>query len=245
MSNARSEFIQGAKDVAPLFVGVVPFGIIAGVTAVSVGLSAVQAMGMSFIVVAGAAQMAALELMRTEAFWGVVLLTVGIINLRHVMYSASLAPHFGRMPLRWRLFLAYPLVDQAFLLSILRYNQNPDMRDKRWYFLGVALSITTVWHTATLIGVLVGTQVPPEWSLDFAIPLVFMTLLFPAITDRPTLLAALAAAIVAILARPLPFNLGFVAAAFIGIVVGLLAEWRKPPVVKSRELPLMEAAEHE
>lgn len=224
MSSPRSEFIQGMKDISPILLGVVPFGLIAGVTAVSVGLSVAQAIGMSFFVVAGAAQLAALELIQNGALVGIILLTVGIINLRHVMYSATLAPHLRDLSFGWRLFLPYLMVDQVFLLSSLRYNKEPDMPYKRWYYLGLAFAILTVWHSSSIVGALLGTQIPPAWGLDFTIPLVFMVLIFPSITDRPTLLAAIVGGIVAVLLRDLPFNLGFIIAALLGILSGIGAD---------------------
>ncbi|MEM7802478.1 MAG: AzlC family ABC transporter permease, partial [Chloroflexota bacterium] len=174
MSSPRSEFLQGMRDISPVLPGVLPFGLIAGVTAVSVGLSIVQTIGMSIFVVAGASQLAALELIQNGSIIGIILLTVAMINIRHMMYSATIAPHFVKHPLIWRLFLPYLLIDQVFLFASLRYNREPEMPYKRAYYLGLATMILTGWHSATIIGALLGTQIPPAWGLDFVIPLVFM-----------------------------------------------------------------------
>lgn len=236
MSSPRTEFIQGAKDISPVLLGVAPFGLISGITAVAVGLTAVQAIGMGFIVVAGASQLAALELLKGGATFGVIILTVAIINLRHLMYSAGLAPHFRTFPLAWRLFLPYLMVDQVFILSSIRFNKEPEMKHKRWYYLGLATTILTIWHGCVVIGVFVGAQLPTSWSLDFTIPLMFLFFIFPTITDRPTLVAALAAGIMAIVLRPLPLNLGFISAALIGVIVAVVWERVMPfkqPIAKS------------
>lgn len=235
MSSPRTEFIQGAKDISPILFGVAPFGLISGITAVAAGLTAVQAIGMGFIVVAGASQLAALELLQGGAAFGIIVLTVAIINLRHLMYSAGLAPHFRKFPIGWRLFLPYLMVDQVFILASIRFNNEPNMKHKRWYYLGLATAILTTWHTTAIIGVLVGAQLPASWSLDFTIPLMFLFFIFPTITDRPTLVAALAAGVMAIVLRPLPLNLGFILAALIGVAVA--AGWEqmapsKQPILK-------------
>lgn len=101
------------------------------------------------------------------------------------------------------------------------------MTHKRWYYLGTALPIWLVWLSATAAGVLLGGQLPESWSLDFAIPLTFMALLFPAIKDRPSMLAAVVAGGTAALGAGLPFNLGLIIAALLGIVAGVVSEGRK------------------
>lgn len=224
MYTPQAEFKQGMKDISPVLIGVIPFGLISGVTAVTVGLNTVQAIGMSFIVAAGAAQLAALELFKEGAAFGIIVLTVAIINLRHLMYSAGLAPHFRKLPLGWRLFLPYLLVDQVFILASIRFNKQPDMPHKRWYYLGLATAILTTWHTSVIVGILVGKELPASWSLDFTIPLMFMFFIFPTITDRPTIAAALSAGITAIVLRGLPLNLGFIIASLIGVIVAIFWE---------------------
>lgn len=224
MDTPRSEFLTGVKHVSPLLLGIIPFGLISGVTAVSVGLSALEAMGMSVIVLAGASQMAALELMQQGTFWLVILLTTFVLNLRHAMYSASLAPYFKRLSIGWRCLLAYPLVDELYAMTITRFTQHPEIENKHWYHMGIATAIMVSWHTSTIVGILIGAQVPPELSLDFAIPLVFMVVLFPAIDARPKAVAAATAGALAILVWRLPWNLGLLLATCAGITMGMVTE---------------------
>lgn len=226
MSIAKEEFMMGVKDTLPLLLGTLPFGLITGVTAVSIGLTATQATGMSIIIFAGASQLAAMNLMRDGAVWSVIIFTVLVINSRMLMYSASLAPHFKHFSLKWKLLLCYLMVDQAYALSIIRYHDKPDLRPelKHWYYLGIGITMAPVWYASTLLGALLGAQLPPEWGLSFSVPLCFMVLIFPAITDRPTLASAVVAGLTAVLARPLPYNLGLITAAVMGIVVGLFLE---------------------
>lgn len=155
----------------------------------------------------------------------VVALTALIINLRFCMYSAALAPHFHGLPLYWRGGLAYLLTDQAFAIAITAYGQGRQSF-KHWYYLGAALSMWGVWQAGTAAGVFLGTHIPKAWALDFAIPLTFLALLLPTLKDRPSILAAVSAGILALAGHGLPYNLGLFLAALGGIAVGCLADRR-------------------
>lgn len=225
-STRRNAFSAGFMAVAPIIPGVVPFGMICGVTAVKAGLSPAAAMGMSVLIFAGASQLAAIQLLAAGALPLVIVFTALVINLRFSMYSASLAPHFQHLPKRWRWPLAYLLTDQAYAMSINRYLSGaPSAHEhKHWFYLGVAVTMWFTWQPATAAGILLGAAVPASWSLDFAIPLTFMALLVPGLRDRPTLIAAGVGGGVAVLAAALPFNLGLVLAAVSGIAAGVVAE---------------------
>ena len=214
---------RGVRDVSPLLLGIAPFGLVTGIAAVNAGLGIEQAVGMSILVFAGAAQLAALELIRTDAPLVVIVVTAAIINLRMLMYSASIAPHFRRFAARWKGALAYVLTDQAYALAIARF-EIEDPVDKRSYYLGVALPIWVVWQTMTVAGVYLGTSVPPAWGLEFTVPLVFLALLVPAVEDRETLIAAAVGGGGAVLGAGLPLNLGLPVGATAGVVAGAVAE---------------------
>ncbi len=213
---------RGVRDVAPLVLGVAPFGLVAGIAAIEVGLSPAQAVGMSVVVFAGASQLAALELLGVDAPLAVVVVTAVVINLRMVMYSASIAPYFREFAPRWKAPLAYVLTDQAYALSIARFRRGDP--DRRAYYLGVAVTLWVVWQLATVAGVVVGTGVPAAWGLEFAVPLVFLALLVPAMEDRTTSLAAVVGGTVALAAGGLALNLGLLVGATAGVVAGFGAE---------------------
>ncbi len=204
--------------------GIVPFGLVAGVSAASVGLPNLQAIAMSALVFAGASQLAGLQLIASGAPVFVILLTTFFINLRFMMYSASLAPFLARFSVGSRSLMAYLMTDQAYALSIRRFVAEPEMPYKRLYYLGFAAPIWAVWMLATAVGVFVGAQVPEGWSLEFAIPLIFMALIFPVLVDRASVAAALAASVTVIVAHSLPFNLALIVAALVGIGTGTLVE---------------------
>jgi len=218
-----AEVRRGIWDVSPLLLGIVPFGLVAGIAAVNAGLSLSQALGMSVIVFAGASQLAALDLIGRDAPLSVIVLTAVVINLRMLMYSASIAPHFRSFSNRTKATLAYVLTDQAYAISIADY-RSASTTDRVAYYLGVALTLWVVWQVTTVLGVVLGTGVPDAWGLEFAVPLVFLALLVPAMEDGPTTVAGILGGTVAVVATGLPLNLGLLVGATVGIAAGLVAE---------------------
>lgn len=232
-SSPSNEFIYGVRDELPILLGVVPFGMIYGVLALSVGLPAGVAQAMSAVVFAGSAQLLAVKLIGSGAPAPVVILTTFVVNLRHALYSASVAPRLKRLSPLWKGLLAYLLTDEAYAVTITHYNASSSASQhleaaphQHWYFLGAGLALWGSWQISTAVGIFLGTQVPSSWSLDFTLALTFIALVVPNIKDRPSALAALSAGVTAVLAYGLPYKLGLVAAALVGIVAGLWSEAR-------------------
>lgn len=225
MSENLKTILRGARVTSPLVLGVTPFGLICGAVCVSVGMPEWGAIGLSTIVFAGASQLVATQLMAEHVSVAVVILTGLVINARMFMYSASLAPHWkGLHPLK-KAGLAYLLTDQAYAMSITRYNEpDGDTVNKPLFYLGSGLIMWTCFNVTTVLGAYLGAFIPPEWDLGFAIPLTFIALVIPAVKDKPSLLAAVVAGVVALLADGLPYNLGLMTAAAAGICVGYLTE---------------------
>lgn len=146
------------------------------------------------------------------------------MNTRHLIYSAQLAPYLRRLPLAWRLLLAYLLTDEVWALSLHRYRQVRQLEYQHWFGLGAGLMIWVVAQGATLAGVLLGGQVPTSWHLELAAPFTFLSLLVLSQPSRAGMCAALAAGLTALLAVTLPLNLGLLVATGLGMVVGLIAE---------------------
>ena len=243
-TSACSEFLAGVRAELPILLGVAPFGMIYGALAIGAGLPRSAAQAMSSIVFAGSAQFVATQLFATGAPGLVLLLTTFIVNLRHMLYSASLAPYLHKLPARWKWLLAYLLTDEAYAPTILHYRQGevnhgdteePDNSDSRpmhrgsgssggdhrhWFFLGAGLALWSVWQVSTAVGIFVGAQVPPSWALDFTLALTFIALLVPVLTDRPAVAAALSAGTIALVGAGWPYKLGLVTAALVGIAVG-------------------------
>ena len=229
MSSPRTEFWAGARAEVPILFGAAPFGLIYGVLASGAGLPPAPALAMSSIVFAGSAQFIAAGLMGAGVPGPVLVLTTFVVNLRHMLYSASLAPYLRRLSPAWKMVLAYLLTDEAYAVAISNYERPTELDNKHWYFLGAGLALWTTWQISSAAGIFLGRQVPPSWSLDFTLALTVIGLVVPAVRDRPALLAALSAGLTAVLASGLPFKLGLFIAATVGITVGLLAEQRWPP----------------
>ena len=223
MMRMNEDFLAGVKGALPILVGVIPFAMISSVAAVSVGLTFPEAMGMSVIVFAGASQLVVFQLMSIGSPWIIMVFTAWVVNLRFSMYSATLAPYLQKLSFWQKAFLAYMLSDQAFGVSLGYFLVNKKV-NHRWYYFGVAVTIWIAWQIGAIIGALLGALVPASWGFDFAFPLSFMALMFAALSDSPTVIAALVGGMTAVFAKQLPYNTGLVLATFLGIASGYFAE---------------------
>jgi len=228
MMSRLQEFLHGCRDILPLIVGAIPFGIIFGTLSIGAGLSTWQTIGMSALVFAGSAQFIAITLITGGVGAAVVLLTTFVVNLRHALYSAALQPFVRHLSSRWRVPLAFWLTDEAFAVIQHRYARDDASPYKHWFFFGAALTMYLSWQLATLAGIAFGQAVPniASWGLDFAMIATFVGIAVPMIRTRPQVASALVAAAVALLTWELPYKLGLIAAALAGIIVGVWLEQR-------------------
>lgn len=218
------EFWRGVRESPAFVLAGIPFGLVTGLSAINAGLTFSTAYFAHFSIHAGASQLASYQLFAEGASALIIVLTVAIINVRFVMYSASLAPYWQKHPLWLRLVAAHVITDPAYAYAMQRYlDEDDDSPYIIWYFMGLALMGIMTWMVAGIIGIIVGaeaSEMAANWSLDFAIILLFLGLLMPAIKDRASLLAALVGGSVAVLCHGLPYNLGLMLAAFLGIAAG-------------------------
>ena len=235
LGDVREDVAAGARSVAPMLIGVIPFGLVAGATPVASGLDGDVAVGLSTIVFAGASQLAAADVLADGGSALVAIVAACTINLRMLLYSASLAPHLAHEPLRRRLFMAYLLTDQAYTVSILRWTdeeanaaeggRRPDRSRRVPFYLGAALLLWVNWQICTVVGVLVGSAVPEDIPLDFAVPLVFLVLLIPTISTRPAAVAAMVGGLGAVVAAEAGAgHLSVIVGALSGIAAGTVVE---------------------
>ena len=210
-----------------------------GVLAMGAGLTVGAAMAMSFIVFAGSAQFVGVQLIRTGVPGMIIVFTTFIVNLRHILYSASIAPHLARLSPKWKWLLAYLLTDEAYAVTITRYNQEAastaESANKHWYLLGAGLAMWSTWQVSTAAGIFLGAQLPSSWSLDFTVALTFIALVVPVLRDRPSMAAALSAGIIAVLAADMPYKLGLIVAAIGGILIGLWVEMQQQSDTNSHQ----------
>lgn len=223
-STRKSEFWAGVKATFPLVVGAAPFGIIFGALATTAGLTKWAAQGMSLFVFAGSAQFIAAGLVAQGSSLVVIIITTLVVNLRHMLYAATLAPHTKDLSKRWLLPLGFWLTDESFVVVIKRYLEVGESKYKHWFYLGSAVFMYTNWQLCTWIGIIAGGLIddPLKWGLDFAMIVTFIGMLVPMIKDRSVGSAVFAAGVSAFLMRNLPNKLGLIFSALIGLGVGML-----------------------
>ncbi len=226
ITNPKSVYWIGFRDGSPFVLVVIPFALLFGVVATEAGLNLVEAMTMTVMVVAGAAQFTAIALMLDEAPTFIVLLTALAVNLRMAMYSAALVPHLGGTSLGMRALVSYFMVDQAFAVAFKKYEEAPEMTQgqKVAYYFGCLSPIVPLWYVFSYIGAVAGESIPPEYSLDFAIPICFIALTAPMMRSLPHFVAALVSVIGALALVWVPYSLGLIVAAVAAMIAGVQVE---------------------
>lgn len=227
MSTPRAEFVAGVKATIPLVIGALPFGIIFGALSITAGVSVPGTMALSLFVFAGSAQFIGISLVAAGASIPVIIMTTFFVNLRHALYSATLAPYVRHLPQRWLLPLGFMLTDESFVVASTHYNQPGDLTYKHWYYLASNVSLFVCWQIFTWIGIFAGTRIPnPErLGLDFAMIVTFTGMLVPLIKNRPLLAAVVVASVVAVLTFTVPNKIGLIIAALSGVTAGIIVEY--------------------
>ncbi len=225
-SKSQSMLLQGARDGAPFVLVVVPFALLFGVVATEAGLNVAEVMGMSVLVIAGASQFAALQQMVADAPIVMILATSLAVNLRMAMYSASLTPYLGAAPLWQRALAAYMMVDQSYMLGVTKFESVPELgvAERMRYYFGTLILIAPSWYVASLVGALVGKTIPPEFALDFAMPITFLAMIAPMLRTLAHVAAAATSVIVALALAGLPYGTGLLIAAIGAMIVGASTE---------------------
>jgi predicted branched-subunit amino acid permease len=220
----RAAFIAGVRRGTPLLMPTGIWGLVAGVAMVKTGLTTLQALAMTLFVYAGSAQMAVLPLIAVGAPVWIALLTATIVNLRFVIFSATLWPYFGHLSLGRRLLLGYFAVDVTVAIFVQDESEDPRSPERRWFYLGLAVATWVTWQACSLIGILLAEFVPARWGLEFAAILALIVMTAPMLHGRPAIAGCIAAAIVAVLAAALPLKLGLVLAVVTGVAVAMSAD---------------------
>ena len=225
----RRAFWLGLRDALPFLLVIVPFGLLFGVLANEAGWRLLETLAMSAVVIAGASQFTALQLLTEHAPLVIAIAAPLAINLRMAMYSASLAPYLGRAP-RWqRALMAYGLTDQTYGVVMNRYALSPklSLREKVAHYFGTLVPVCVPWWLATWVGAELGAAIPEGLALDFAVPITFIALFAPALRTRPHVAAAVVSVVVALALAWMPWNLWLIFAAGAGMATGSLVELRQ------------------
>lgn len=225
-SGSKAAFWRGVRGTLPFLIVVGPFALLFGVVATEAGLDILAVMGFSVLVIAGAAQFTAVQLMTDQAPTFIIILTALTVNLRTAMYSAALTPHLGAASLRTRMLAAYLVIDQPFAVSLDEYEKRPDMTlaEKTAFFFGTAAPLVPTWFAMTLVGALLGKSIPPDYALDFAVPITFLAMLAPMLKTVPHIIAAGVSVIAMLGLSFIPYNGGLLLAGLIAMVAGAEAE---------------------
>lgn len=223
---------RGVTDAIPLFLPAVPFGLVLGVAITESAIPEAVGWSTNVFIFAGAAQLATVSLAATST-WITLVITAVVINLRHVMYSAALAPRFERQPRWFRWVGPYFLIDQLFVLA--SRADIPDDNAWRRYYLTIGVFIWSCWMASVTAGMFVGSAIPEEWRLDVAPAVMFAGLVVIGIATRPAAIAAITAAGAAFVSLGVPNNGGILIGAVAGVIAGYLAERASTPPLAEPE----------
>jgi 4-azaleucine resistance transporter AzlC len=236
------EAAHGLRDTLPFMFGSIPFGLLFGTLATGEGLSPLATMAMSLFVFSGSAQFIAVVLLGAGSGIWVVWFATFVLNLRHLLYAATLVDHVRHLRQAWRFPLAAFLTDETFAVMERRYRTEGGGSNAHWYYLASCFGMYVNWQTWTFLGITVGQNYPQvqDWGLEFAMVVTFIGIVVPLLTSAPYWAAAATAGLVAVVANPLPYKLGLMLAALAGIVVGVVLDIRKRGVEAPAEGPKAE-----
>jgi 4-azaleucine resistance transporter AzlC len=222
MSLDRATIRRGIADALPLYVPAVPFAFVIGLAIVESGINVFSGWSGSWLIFGGAAQLTLVSLLGSSAAVLAAITAALVVNARHLMYSAAMAPTFQKQPAWFRWLGPYVLIDQMFALTVIEADSDPDVF--RTYYLAAGATFWTLWQITTALGIAIGPVVPEEWNLEFAVPLLFIGLIVLGIDKSSKLVAALVGAGVTYLFAGLPNRTGLLVGALVGIVAGTIME---------------------
>ncbi|HYH94104.1 MAG TPA: AzlC family ABC transporter permease [Candidatus Saccharimonadales bacterium] len=221
VDESRRRLLTESLGIAASAIG---FGFVYGLSARDAGFSPIEAMAMSTFVFAGAAQFAAVGYIASGLPWPAIVLLTALLNGRHLLYSAALAPWLRHVPFVRRAVMAHLLTDEAFALSIGHFRRI-GRTDERGYWIAAVGATFIPWNLATFAGVTLGGQIPDpnSFGIDVIFPAAMIGLAVGLITGRRELAAAIVGAgvgvAVALLTSP---TVGIIAGGLVGPAVGLL-----------------------
>ncbi len=213
---------QALVDALPMLVSAFPFALVLGLAITDSGIGDLVGWSTAPLVFAGAAQLTLITLLGGGVYWVAAVGAALVVNARHAMYSAALAPYFRGQPRWFRWVAPYVLIDQVFALAILR--RGDDARTFRTYYLALGFAFALFWYVSVALGLLIGPVVPEAWGLEFAVPVMFTGIVVMSLDRFPKVVAALVGALVALAAADLPSRSGLLVGALAGVVAGYAAE---------------------
>jgi len=220
----RDAWNEGFKTGLPTLFGIAAWGLVVGIAMVKSGLTVPQALGMTLLVFAGSAQLASLPLIAAQAPIWVIFATALVVNLRFVIFSALLGPHFAHLPWKQRFYLGYISGDLTVALFLQRYPTLAPVAGKLSYLKGLMYPNWFAWQIGSIIGIFLGSAVPAEWGLGFAGTLAILCIMVPLMINNAALCGVVVAAAISVLAYDLPYKLGLLLAVLVGMVTAMVIE---------------------
>lgn len=237
-TRSRAAFADGVRDITPMVVGVGPFGLAIGATAATLQIDSGAAIASAPLILAGAAQLTTLQMLDAGVAPAVIVLSALMVNARLLLYSTSIAPWFRHEPLRRRLVLAVPVIDQMHFTCVPRFEQGDlDRAGRLAYYAGAAIWLVGAWLTSQTVALLIGAQVPDAVGLRVAAPLALVGLLAKSMADRRSIVAAVAACVLAVVGVGLPFHSAVLVAALVGIAAGTFVARRSTMTNPTADVP--------
>ena len=215
-------FLKGIIDVSPLMIPVIPFGLIFGVLAIDIGFTPLETMGMSLIIFGGASQIVFLQLLSGGASSLIAITSVGVINSRHFLYGAVLSEYLQKLSLIKKLFISYFIVDQGFAVSNQYFKKNPTEEFNHYHLIGSGIILWFIWQVSTIIGIYLGSIVPEELGLKFAIPLTFIAIIVNELRKLDHVLVMIISGLTATFFYNAPFKTYIIISPLIGLLAAII-----------------------
>ena len=222
MLSKKQLFSKGMFDIAPHMLSVIPFGIICGAIGVELGFNPYLVYAMSIIIFGGASQIVFLQLLSGGASTLVAVTSVGVINSRHLLYGAVLSEYLEKLSFIKKLLISYIVVDQGFAESNKFFKKNKTEEYLHYHLIGTGLTMWVCWQIATLTGIILGSFVPEELGLKFAIPLTFIAIVVQDLKKVDHVIVMLVCGISSLLFFDAPFKLYILISPVIALFVATL-----------------------
>jgi len=215
-------FKLGFFDVAPHMLSVVPFGIIFGAIGIELGFDPIMTYATSLIIFGGASQIVFLQLLSGGASSLIAITSVGVINSRHFLYGAVLSEYLQKLSLIKKLFISYFIVDQGFAVSNQYFKKNPNEEFKHYHLIGSGITLWFIWQVSTIMGIYLGSIVPEELGLKFAIPLTFIAIIINELRKIDHLIVMIVSGLTATFFYNAPFKTYIIISPLIGLFAAII-----------------------
>jgi len=217
MSSKSDIFKKGSIDIAPHLLSVVPFGIIFGAIGIELGFDPYLTYATSLIIFGGASQIVFVQLLSGGASSLIAITSVGVVNSRHLLYGAVLSQYLEKLNLIKKLIYSYFITDQGFAVSNIYLNENKNQKFNHYHIIGAGITLWISWQISTIAGIILGSIIPDELGLKFAIPLTFIAIIVQDLRKLDHVLVMIVSGVSAVILYNIPFKSYIIVAPLIGL----------------------------